>query len=152
MFDKSYVISMMIDMLKQEIIPDLKSSAAKEQVIAIISVLKNLNANTVVNQDRYETVNLLIVDGVTQIANDIGKDSNLFGTNLSKWAKNLPEEMVYLKSAVKTPFEQWEELNQVLCKLIELLYVEEFIKIEGYMDRARNLLREQLQNEIKSVY
>ena len=155
-YDKSVVFSRIIETIKQEILPDLTSSVAKEQGIAMISVLKNLDANMIVNTEHYQQENIEVKKNLIELASDILQEPQFKTSSLVNWAKNALKKLETTKTESTDPIQLWKELNHEECKLIQLLYQDDSDGLnsarEEYLGRARKLIRRQLEIEMAIVH
>lgn len=149
MFDKEYTINLINEVIKNDIIPSLNNDVAKEQAIAMISVLKNVNANTVQNVEPYEKVNELLDDELTLLCQKILKDRQLKHTALHQNIIELQKSLAEIKAFQDTT-NRWKALNELTSRFIKCLY-EEHEAAGEYISQVRKLLRQQLNIEMTLV-
>lgn len=144
MFSKSYTLQLVNRVIKEDIIPYLTTSVAKEQAIAMISVLKNVELNTEQNLKPYAEVNQLLEQGLSRILEKIEK-SNPEEIQVRSYRTSLRqiESILDIK-------EKWEQLNSLFSKLIKQLY-QSPSNTENLIEECRNLMRKQLNIEMKLV-
>jgi hypothetical protein len=148
MFNKSFAIKTVNEVIIDVIIPNLSNDMAKEQAIAMLAVLKNLDTNTVENTKPKEQLNLLIKESLNEIFLKIQEDDAVF-----TWVEEL------LTAMEDTDFnedvtEKWKELNEIQCRLLTFLYKECAVHpgVEAqYIHPFRKKLREQLTIEMALV-
>src|SRR5690606_30993599 len=116
---------------------------------AMISVLKNVNANTRQNLDPYKEVNDLFVKELDVLFERVLQDSSLKDTNLYREVKEFQNRLKSLK-ANQDIKKTWEELNGLTSKFITCLY-EDHSRTSDYISAVRNLMRKQLDIEIALV-
>jgi hypothetical protein len=151
MYDKAYTFKTANEVLKNEIIPKLTDGIAKEQAIALISVLKNLETNTVENLKPKEQINLLIKQTLKEYVQKLRKDSTSFS---SAGCVGQLEEGLKEAESIENVTEKWKRLNELQCQLLRFLYKERSNNstIEQlYINPLRKLIREQLNLEMALV-
>ena len=151
MYDKGYTYKTVNEVLKNEIIPKLTDGIAKEQAIALISVLKNLETNTVENLKPKEQLILLIKQTLKEYGEKLGIDKENFSTFRHV---GLLEEGMREAEKVEGITEKWKLLNYLQCQLLRFLYKESSNNpmIESlYITPLRKKIREQLNIEIALV-
>ena len=146
MFDKSYTLQLINNVLKKDIIPSLDSSVAKEQAIAMVSVLKNVDLNSEQNLKPYIEVNELLDDELTKLLDSI---SSGLSTDISSQIENYKIGLQQIKM-IDDVKDKWEGLNSLLSKLLKLLY-QEPENTKFYIEKCRILLRKQLDIEMRLV-
>lgn len=146
MFDKSYTLQLVNRVIKEDIIPSLNSSVAKEQAIAMISVLKNVELNTEQNVKPYIEVNNLLEKDLTRILESIQKNAV---DNISNYIQSYQIQLQQT-SSIKDVKEKWEELNSLLSRLIKQLY-QHPKENKAFIEEVRILLRKQLEIEMRLV-
>ncbi|PWA09435.1 hypothetical protein DCC39_13125 [Pueribacillus theae] len=149
MFDKEYTIHLVNQVIKNEIIPSLNNGMAREQAIAMISVLKNVNANTRQNLDPYKEVIDLFVKELDVLFERVSQDNSLQDTNLNRKVKEFQNQLNSIKANQEIK-ETWEELNGLTSKFITCLY-EDHSRTSGYISAVRKLMRKQLNIEMALV-
>ncbi|RLL46839.1 hypothetical protein D8M04_06470 [Oceanobacillus piezotolerans] len=145
MFDKSYTLQLVNKVIKEEIIPSLNSSVAKEQAIAMISVLKSVDVNSEQNLKPYIEVNELLQTELTRILDSIEKSINGISGNIQRYQIQL-EQVKTIKNVKK----KWEKLNNLLSEFITELY-QMPENTQTFIDECRTLLRKQLDIEMSLV-
>ncbi|WP_423802104.1 hypothetical protein [Neobacillus sp. SAB-20_R2A] len=151
MFDKSFTLKTANDVIKDVIIPNLTSGMAKEQAIALLSVLKNVDTNTIENTKPKEQLITLINQTVEEFLQAIRSDSR--ETSAFNWVEELDsalEETVFIEDVT----EKWKQLNEIQCRLLRFLYKENAANraIESkYIFPLRKRIREQLTIEMALV-
>lgn len=151
MLDKTFVFKKIDEVLKEHIIPDLRDEVAKEQAIALISVLRNLDATTLENESTDQQVlNALeqsFNDQFEKLREDLQNFSNLDAIQeIEKAFKELEN--------IKSTKEKIRQLNQLQCDLIQFFYAElkNNPEIEQlYINPLRVQLRKQLNIELAVV-
>lgn len=149
MFDKSFTLKTANDVIKDVIIPNLTSGMAKEQAIALLSVLKNVDTNTIENTKPKEQLITLINQTVEEFLQAIRSDSS----SAFNWVEELDsalEETVFIEDVT----ENWKQLNEIQCRLLRFLYKENAANraIESkYIFPLRKRIREQLTIEMALV-
>ncbi|MFC4024041.1 hypothetical protein ACFOUV_09565 [Oceanobacillus longus] len=145
MFDKSYTIKLVNKVLKEDIIPSLDSGVAKEQAIAMVSVLKNVDLNSEQNLKPYIEVNGLLDDELTKLLASI---SVKFSTDVISQIENHKIELQKIKK-MNDEMNKWEGLNSLLSNLLKSLYQEP--KSTQSIEECRMIMRKQLDIEIQLV-
>lgn len=151
MYDKTYTFKTAIEALKNEIIPKLTDGIAKEQAIALISVLKNLETNTIENLKQKEQIIILIKQTLTEYVQKLQTDSKNFATG---GCVGLLEEGLIEAENIEHVTEKWKRLNGLQCQLLRFLYKEgsNNSTIEHlYINPLRKKIREQLNLEMALV-
>ncbi|MEB1806974.1 MAG: hypothetical protein LPK26_06700 [Bacillaceae bacterium] len=151
MLDKSYMFKTTTEILKEVIIPNINNSMAKEQAIALISVLKNLDMQTSQNLSPKEQLNSLIQETLHEYILKLKKDPINFQTD--GLAEQLLEELKETE-LIEDITTKWSQLNELQCKLIRALYKENTVNghVESmYILPLRQKLREQLNIEMALV-
>jgi hypothetical protein len=148
MLDKSNTIQSISLVIKRDILPNLSNEMAREQTIAILSLLKNLDANTVPNEEPYKSVNTLLL---TELEESIAKMKPLttlttFDT-LTKY-ENIRKNLAASKQ--QSEREKWEELNSLFSKMIKFVYQN--TELHPFIDEFRQTMRKQLDIEMKMVH
>ncbi|MEH7112497.1 hypothetical protein V7124_08940 [Neobacillus niacini] len=151
MLNKTLVIHTVNHVLKESIVPQLQDGVAKEQAIALISVLKNLDMLTVENTSPKEKLIVLITDSIDQQLRKLISDSK-FSLHLESLSKIEGD----LKKAenISDVEEKWKQLNEIQCKLIQFLYKERVKNPqvdETYIYPIREQIRKQLNIEMSMV-
>jgi hypothetical protein len=145
MLDKSNTIQSISLVLKRDILPNLTNDVAREQTIAILSLLKNLDANTVPNEEPYKSVNTLLL---TELEESIAKMKPLttLTTNdsLTKY-ENIRKNLAASKQ--QSEREKWEALNSLFSKMIKFVYQN--TELHPFIDEFRLTMRKQLDIEMK---
>ena len=149
MFDKEYTLTLVNRVIKEEIIPSLTDDVAKEQAIAMVSVLKNVNLNTTQNQKIYKEVNQLLFRQLTNILNKMEKDEIIHQCGYLKRVKKLQNQLQKLQSEVDPKF-KWEEHNKLFSELIKCMY-QQADRLDHYIRALRQIMRNQLTIEIQYV-
>ncbi|OLS36170.1 hypothetical protein [Bacillus sp. MRMR6] len=149
MLDKSIAFQTISLVLKQDILPNLSSEMAREQVIAMLSLLKNLDANTVPNDEVYRRVNLLLFEELEVI---LGKVNNRTVTDIRSPFDTLLEKLISLARKSKNESERmtWESLNELFSEVIQIVYQND--SLQPFIPDIRKTMRKQLNIEIKLVY
>lgn len=151
MLDKTFVFKKIDEVLKEHIIPDLRDEVAKEQAIALISVLRNLDATTLEN----ESTDQQVLNALEQSFNDqfekLREDAQNF-SNLDA-IQEIEKAFKELEN-IKSTKEKIRQLNQLQCDLIQFFYAElkNNPEIEQlYINPLRVQLRKQLNIELAVV-
>jgi hypothetical protein len=153
MLPKQVVLAEIEKVIKDRILPDLVSSAAKEQAAALLAVLKNLDLNTRDAREPFRMVNNHTLQFLQQLPEQLLLSQELESTALRRWLEDLPGQLS------RVPYEDsvasYHCLNELLCQFIELLYLEEGgsdrkIK-DDWIRSVRSLLRTQLDVELKYI-
>lgn len=151
MYDKAFTVKTANQVLKNIIIPNLTDGVAKEQAIALISVLKNLEKNTIENTKPKEQITILMEQTLLDYAGQLKKDpSVLTGAD---WADQLEEAMKKIKK-VENVNDKWKQYNDLQCQLFRLLYKERMNNPtieEKFIVPLRKRIRDQLNIEIALV-
>lgn len=151
MYDKDYVIGTVIHVLKEKIIPHLSNHVAKEQAIAMISVLKNLNAHTEVNVQWLHDQTEVITQKLTELANDLETDPEIGKrVEIKQWIDRLRKQVSIVRTGDQDGAEPWYGLNQLACDLLHLLYC--LPNEEVYLERLREVMRQLLNREMSRVF
>jgi hypothetical protein len=151
MFNKSFTIKTANEVIKDVIIPNLSNDMAKEQAIALLAVLKNLDTNTVENNRPKEQLNLLIKQSINEILWIIQEDYE--DRTTFTWVEEL-WTAVLEDDATDDVTEKWKRLNEVQCRLLRFLYKESAANPEiesKYIYLLRKRIREQLNIEMSLV-
>jgi hypothetical protein len=151
MYDKSYTFKTANDVLKAVIIPNLTDGIAKEQAIALVSVLKNLETNTVENIKPKEQILILIKQTLKEYVQKIRSDFKNFSAD--GWGVQI-EEAINEVEIIENVTEKWKQLNELQCQLLRFLYKERLNNstIEQlYINPLRKKIREQLNLEMELV-
>jgi hypothetical protein len=159
LYQKSYVLNQVMRILKEVVIPELRTEKAREQAIAMVAVLKNLDSHTSDNHDWLEKENEEMARALLEIAYDIQKEPRLSLTSLHKWAEQLPRDVYRSQTAAaEDELSRWHLFNQLLCDLVCLLYAEQG-KGDGldemrkkYLDWVRSLLRKQVNRQLEHIH
>lgn len=152
MFDKSYSLKTANEILKEVIIPELPEGMGKEQAIALISVLKNIDMWTKDNLEPRKVLIEKINSGMNSIVAKIQNDHPSPG--LVKAAESLLQELKGINETNDEMDEKWKKANGIQCELIRLLYKESMSNPnieELYIKPLRRNIREQLDFEMKFV-
>ncbi|WP_078428089.1 hypothetical protein [Alkalihalobacterium alkalinitrilicum] len=152
MLDKSFTIRTINEVLKENIIPHINNSMAKEQAIALISVLKNVDMQTEQNFSAQEQITVLTEQTLNEYIIKIQNDRSNFNTCVD-WVNRI---LIELNEVVEIGdiTEKWSRLNDLQCQLIRFLYKENAINnnIEQlYILPLRKKLRKQLNIEMDLV-
>lgn len=151
MLDKTLAFKTANQALKEIIIPQLQDGVAKEQAIALISVLKNIEMWTVENISPKEQLVNRIIDSLEDQLQKLEHDSENFST--LEWRTRLEKSYKEIES-IENVTEKWKQLNELQCRLIQHLYQEKaknpFIE-ELYILPLREKIREQLNIEMALV-
>ena len=151
MLDKTLTIQTANRVLKEIIIPQLQDGVAKEQAIALISVLKNLDKCTVENTGPKEQLIQKIKDSIEDQLRRLKQDSLNFSS--FEWNSQLEQSLMETET-IQDITEKWKRLNELQCFLIQFLYKESVKnpKIEEcYIQPLRKEIREQLNIEMALV-
>ena len=151
MYDRSYTFKTANEVLKNEIIPNITDGIAKEQAIALIAVLKNLETNTVENIKPKEQIIILMKQSLTVYIQKLQSASNHFPT--AELVRGIEEGMQMAEDS-EDATEKWKVLNEVQCQLLRFLYKEKLNNPEIdhlYITPLRKKIREQLNLEIALV-
>ncbi|WP_216830713.1 hypothetical protein [Alkalihalobacterium elongatum] len=151
MLDKSYTFKTTTEVLKEVIIPHINNSMAKEQAIALISVLKNLDMQTIENLSPKAQLNLLISETIHDFIGRIQADEGLF--RYDRIVDQLMDDLNEV-NLIEDTNTKWSRLNELQCTLIQALYKESLnnTNVERYyITPLRQKLREQLNIEIALV-
>jgi hypothetical protein len=151
MIDKTLAFKTANQVIKELIIPGLQDGVAKEQGIALISFLRNLEMWTVENNSPKEQLITLIKNSFEHHLQNLNQDSENFSSleRLSELKEAYQKTEGILDVAVK-----WKRLNELQCKLIQLLYEERAKNPriqELYIFPLREQIREQLNIEMSLV-
>lgn len=151
MFDKSFMFKTASEVIKDEIIPYLENDMAKEQAIALLSILKNIDTHSVENHRPKEQINQLIIQTINEILEKIRmnpKDRSAFN-----WVEKL-ETALEETASIEDVTVQWKQLNEIQCQLFRFLYKERAKNPEmeeHYITPLRKRVREQLTIEMALV-
>ncbi|WP_174733056.1 hypothetical protein [Mesobacillus harenae] len=151
MYDKAFTVKTANQVLKDVIIPNLTDGVAKEQAIALISVLKNLEKNTSENTKPKEQIINLMERTLLDYAGQIKKNPNVFRDAV--WADQL-EEAIKQTEIIEGVTEKWKNYNDLQCQLLYFLYKESLNNPtieQKYIAPLRKQIREQLNIEIALV-
>jgi hypothetical protein len=151
MFNKSFTIKTVNEVIKDVIIPNLSNDMAKEQAIAMLAVLKNLDTNTLENTKPKEQLTVLIKQSINEILWIIQEDYEDRAT--FTWAEEL-WNAVLENDTTDDVSEKWKRLNEVQCRLLRFLYMESAANPEvesKYIYPLRKRIREQLTIEMVLV-
>ena len=119
MLDKSYTFQAISLVLKRDILPNLTNDMAKEQTIAILSLLKNLDANSVPNEEPYKSVNALLFEELTDSLEKMCHASTI--KHKDKLAM-FQENLVTIAKEQQSERQKWEVQNQLFAELIQFAY------------------------------
>jgi hypothetical protein len=148
MLDKSNTIQSISLVIKRDILPNLSNEMAREQTIAILSLLKNLDANTVPNEEPYKSVNTLLL---TELEESIAKMKPLTTlTTFDTLTKYENKRKNLAASKQQSEREKWEELNSLFSKMIKFVYQN--TELHPFIDEFRQTMRKQLDIEMKMVH
>ncbi|WP_462413708.1 hypothetical protein [Neobacillus sp. Marseille-QA0830] len=148
MFDKSFMLKTANEVIKDVIIPHLANDMAKEQAIALLSVLKNIDTHTVENQQPKEQLNQLITQTIHELLQKIRMAHFTF-----HWVEELETALEETASIVDVTV-KWKQLNEIQCQLLRFLYKESTVNPEmeeQCIFPLRKMLREQLKFEMALV-
>ncbi|WP_156289671.1 hypothetical protein [Oceanobacillus salinisoli] len=145
MFDKDYTIKLISQVIKEEIIPSIDNSVVREQAIAMVSVLKNVNLNTLQNLNPYEEVNELLGKELSLLLEKVRKQEKSESELMKEYEIQLAEI-----EKIQNVKQKWAELNSLFSKIIKSLYHSEE-NVEEDIQECRRILRKQLNIEIKLV-
>ena len=134
-------------MIKEVMIPNLEGGVAKEQAIALLSVLKNLDQWTVEKISPREELASHILNGLEELAERAGnRDDVNLGAGL--------RERINGVRSIADPVDRWKQANALQCRLISKLYEEMELNPraeEQYLAPLRRRMREQLNMELALV-
>jgi hypothetical protein len=147
MLDKSIAFQTISLVLKQDILPHLSNEMAREQVIAMLSLLKNLDANTVPNDEVYRRVNLLLFEELEVILEKINNEPT---TDIPRALNTLLENLISLSQQKQIERKTWELLNELFSEVIQIVYQND--SLQQFIPDIRKTMRKQLNIELKSVY
>jgi hypothetical protein len=147
MLDKSKALKAISFVLKRDILPNLNNDVAKEQTIAILSLLKNIDATTLPNDEPFKSVNSLLLAELEvslekmkqQTSYTVNDYLTMFERRLKDLAKQELEER-----------EKWESLNSLFAEMIQFVYQKS--ELHPFIDEFRITMRKQLNIEMKTVY
>ncbi|WP_077213318.1 hypothetical protein [Bacillus dakarensis] len=151
MLDKKLTFKTANQALKEIIIPELEDGVAKEQAIALISVLKNLDMWTVENISPKEQLIAKIQENLEEQFQKLEQDSGQFSS--LDWKGSLEKSYKNTEGLVDVT-EKWKVLNDIQCQLIQQLYKENDRNPEiqeSYITPLREKVREQLNIEMSLV-
>ena len=147
MLDKSYTFQAIIQVLKNDILPFITNDVAKEQAVALLSLLKNLDANTIQNEGIFKKVNSHLLEQL-EISfyrlNELTAGS--FKADLVKFQENLTS--ILQKS--QSERYKWESLNQLFSEFIQFVY--QYPELNYYIDDLRKIVRNQIDMELTIVH
>ena len=147
MLDKSYTFQAIIQVLKNDILPFITNDVAKEQAVALLSLLKNLDANTIQNEGIFKKVNSHLLEQL-EISfyrlNELTAGS--FKADLVKFQENLTS--ILQKS--QSERYKWESLNQLFSEFIQFVYQNP--ELNYYIDDLRKIVRNQIDMELIIVH
>jgi hypothetical protein len=144
MLDKSTAFQTIHLVLKQDILPHLSNEMAKEQVIAMLSVLKNLDANTIQTDEVYRRVNLLLFKELEEIL------ERITATDIRSPLHTMLENLISLSQKKQSERKTWELLNKLFSEVTQVIYQND--SLHTFIPDIRKTMRKQLDIEIKSVY
>ncbi|MEW9050607.1 MAG: hypothetical protein AB2392_05580 [Neobacillus sp.] len=144
MLDKSTAFQTIHLVLKQDILPHLSNEMAKEQVIAMLSVLKNLDANTIQTDEVYRRVNLLLFKELKEIL------ERITATDIRSPLHTMLEYLISLSQKKQSERKTWESLNKLFSEVTQVIYQND--SLHTFIPDIRKTMRKQLDIEIKSVY
>ncbi len=151
MLDKSLTIRTVNDVLKEVIIPNINNSMAKEQAIAIISVLKNVDMHSVQNvgpkKQLVEHIQETLNEMILKIIND------KLSSRMESIVGQFKDELIKIERFDDVT-EKCNRLNELQCNLIRSLYEESTYNTEVeklYILPLRKKFREQLMIEMALV-
>jgi hypothetical protein len=148
MLDKSNTIQSISIVLKRDILPNLTNDMAREQTIAILSLLKNLDANTVPNEEPYKSVNTLLL---TELEESIERMKALTTiTTFDSLTKYENQRKNLAANKQQSEREKWEELNSLFSRMIKIVYQN--TELHPFIDEFRRTMRKQLDIEMKMVH
>ena len=159
LYPKSFVLNRVVRVLKDVVIPELQSEKAREQAIAMISVLKNLDSRTSENDEMRARENAEVGRFLAEIARDIQVDPRFARTSLGRWAEQLPPDVDREQEEAATDvLARRNHLNQLLCDLIRLLHADQGTgdgleaAREELLRRVRKVLRGQLDRQMEQIH
>ncbi len=158
LYSKSFVLDQVVKVLKEVVIPECQTEKAREQAIAMVSVLKNLDSHTLDNHEVRKQENEELAGVLLEIAQEIQRDPRLARTSLHQWAEQLQDGYREQESNTSDDLARWNRLNQQLCELIQRLHADEGAADgrdatrEKYLRRIRRLLRKQLDRQLKRIH
>jgi hypothetical protein len=149
MFDKEFTLNRLTEVIKRDIIPHLTNDYSKEQAIAMISVLKNVNLNTVQNYLPFQLVNELLFGELNNQLSKMAEDVAVIGCDLTEKVKKLQFQLQLIDSEteIKT---KWEKLNELFSGLITMAYQNE-AELSEYIQHFRTVIRKQIDIEMELV-
>ncbi len=135
---------MMNEVLKRDILPNLTDDMAKEQTVAILSLLKNLDANTVQNEEPFKQVNSLLLKELKELLNKLIQVS--FNPKIQAFC----EEFSSINKLEQAERSRWETLNRLFSTIIQFIYQNS--EYHSYIPEVRKIIRQQLEIERKTVF
>jgi hypothetical protein len=147
MLDKSNALQAISFVLKRDILPNLNNDVAKEQTIAILSLLKNIDATTLPNDEPFKSVNSLLLAEL-EVSLEKMKQQTSYTVNdylivFERRLKNLAKQELEER-------EKWESLNSLFAEMIQFVYQKS--ELHPFIDEFRKIMRKQLNIEMKTVY
>ncbi|WP_342431386.1 hypothetical protein [Neobacillus sp. FSL H8-0543] len=147
MLDKSNTLQAISLVLKRDILPNLTNDVAKEQTIAILSLLKNIDATTVPNDEPFKAVNSLLLAELEVSLEEMKQLTSLtLNDQLTKFEKGLKK----LAKQKEKEREKWESLNSLFSEMIKFAYQNS--ELHPFIDEFRKTMRKQLEIEMKTVH
>jgi len=147
MLDKSNTLHVISLVLKRDILPNLNDDVAKEQTIAILSLLKNIDATTVPNDEPFKSVNFLLL---TELEVSLEKMKQQISLTLNRQLENFEKGLKTLAKQEMSEREKWESLNILFSEMIQFVYQNS--ELHPFIDEFRNTMRKQLNIEMKTVH
>jgi GTPase involved in cell partitioning and DNA repair len=147
MLDKSNTLKAISLVLKRDILPNLNNDVAKEQTIAILALLKNIDATTLPNDEPFKSVNSLLLAEL-EVSLETMKQQNSFIVN-DKLTMFQQELKTLAKQEIKER-EKWESLNSLFSEMIQFAYQNS--ELHPFIDELRKIMRKQLNIEMKTVH
>ncbi|MGG1677186.1 hypothetical protein ACIFOT_15720 [Neobacillus sp. NRS-1170] len=147
MLDKSCTFQAIIQVLKNDILPFITNDVAKEQAVALLSLLKNLDANTIQNEEIFKKVNCHLLEQLEISLNQLNElTAGSFKADLVKFQENLTS--ILQKS--QSERYKWESVNQLFSEFIQFVYQNP--ELNYYIDDLRKIVRNQIDMELTIVH
>jgi hypothetical protein len=147
MLDKTYTFQVIRQVLRRDILPYLTNDMAKEQAVAILSLLKNLDANTIQNDEPFKSVNSLLFRDLEVSLVKMNEHASLI---LKDRLLKFKEDLAALAKQQQSDRNTWEALNELFCELIHFVYQNH--EFYPFIVDLRKTMRKQIDIEIKTVH
>ncbi|MDA8194541.1 MAG: hypothetical protein M0Z53_11185 [Thermaerobacter sp.] len=138
--------------VKTVILPQLHDELAREQAIAMIPILKYLDATLTDRQQTEARQNACSLAVLKDLARAMGEDPSdlVSGT----WGNMLKRQIAEIDGASASPRHKWMDINQLVGDWLVRLETaaDPMPQVNGYREILRGLIRQQLDIAMKTVF